>query len=138
MGRDDKSRGRVEDDAMTDWNPTELGTIGATREIEISSLREDGSLTKPVTIWAVRVGDELYVRSVRGERGGWYRAAEKRHEGRIEAGDTALDVTYEDAAHHLDDEIDAAYKEKYGYPSSSVDSVMTAEAKATTTRVVPR
>ena len=123
---------------MTDWNPTELGTIGATGEIEISSLREDGSLTKPVTIWAVRVGDELYVRSVRGEKGGWYRAAKKRHEGRIEAGDTALDVTYEDAAHHLDDEIDAAYKEKYGYPSSSVDSVMTAEAKATTTRVVPR
>jgi hypothetical protein len=123
---------------MPDWNPTELGTIGATHEIEISSLREDGSLTKPVTIWAVRVGDELYVRSVRGGKGGWYRAAGKRHEGRIEAGDTALDVAYEDAAHHLDDEIDAAYKEKYGYPSSPVDSVSTDEAKATTTRIVPR
>jgi hypothetical protein len=123
---------------MTDWNPTELGTIGAAAEIEISSLREDGSLTKPVTIWAVRVGDELYVRSVRGAKGGWYQAAEGRHEGRIEAGDTALDVAYEDAAHHLDDEIDAAYKEKYGYPSSPVDSVTTDAAKATTTRVVPR
>jgi hypothetical protein len=123
---------------MTDWNPTELGTIGATGEIEISSLREDGTLTKPVTIWAVRVGDELYVRSVRGGKGGWYRAATKRHEGRIEAGDTALDVTYEDAARQLDEEIDAAYKEKYGYPSGPVDSVMTDAAKATTTRIVPR
>jgi hypothetical protein len=123
---------------MTDWNPTELGMIGASGEIEISSLREDGTLTKPVTIWAVRVGDELYVRSVRGGKGGWYRAAVQRHEGRIEAGDTALDVAYEDAAHHLDEEIDAAYKEKYGYPSSSVDSITTDEAKATTTRVVPR
>jgi hypothetical protein len=123
---------------MPDWNPTELGAIGATREIEISSLREDGTLTKPVTIWTVRVGDELYVRSVRGGKGGWYRAAEQRHEGRIEAGDAALDVTYEDAAHHLDEEIDAAYKEKYGYPSSPVDSIVTDEAKATTTRVVPR
>jgi hypothetical protein len=123
---------------MTTWNPTELGAIGAAGEIEISSLREDGSLTKPVTIWAVRVGEELYVRSVRGDAGGWYRAAERRHEGRIEADATARDVAYEDAAHHLDEEIDAAYKEKYGYPSSSVDSITTDAAKATTTRVVPR
>jgi len=34
-------------------------------------------------------------------------------------------------------EIDAAYKEKYGYPSGPVDSVSTDEAKATTIRVVP-
>ena len=123
---------------MADWNPTELATIGATEEVEVSSLREDGTLTKPVTIWAVRVGEELYVRSVRGDAGGWYKAAERRHEGRIEADDTAADVTYEDAPHHLDDEIDAAYKEKYGYPSSSVDSVTTEDAKATTLRIVPR
>jgi hypothetical protein len=123
---------------MAEWNPTELATIGGTREVEVSSLREDGSLTKPVTIWAVRVGDELYVRSVRGDAGGWYKAAERRHEGRIDAEDTGVDVAFEDAPHHLDDEIDAAYKEKYGYPSSSVDSVITDAAKATTVRVVPR
>lgn len=123
---------------MPDWNPTELEQIAGAREIEVSSLREDGALTKPVTIWAVRVDGELYVRSVRGEEGGWYRAAERRHEGRIEAGDAAVDVTFEDAPHHLDEEIDAAYKAKYGYPSGPVDSVTTADAQATTTRLVPR
>ncbi len=123
---------------MPTWNPTELATIAAEREIEISSLLEDGTLTKPVTIWAVRVGEELYVRSVRGDAGGWYKAAERRHEGRIEAGDAAVDVAYEDAPHHLDDEIDAAYKEKYGYPSSPVDSINADAAQATTVRVVPR
>jgi hypothetical protein len=123
---------------MADWNPTELERIAAAREIEISSLREDGALTKPVTIWCVRVGDELYVRSVHGDAGGWFRSAEQRHEGRIEGGDTAVDVAFEDLPHHLDEQIDAAYKEKYGYPSSSVDSVSTDEAKATTIRVVPR
>jgi hypothetical protein len=74
---------------MATWNTTELATIAATREVEISSLGEDGSLTKPVT-------------------------------------------------HHLDEEIDAAYKVKYGYPSSPVDSITTDAARATTMRVVPR
>ncbi len=123
---------------MPTWNPAQLETIAAEREIEISPLREDGSLVKPVTIWAVAVDDELYVRSVRGDAGGWYRAAEQRHEGRIEGGEIALDVAFEDAPHHLDDELDAAYKAKYGYPSSPVDSITTDAAKATTIRVVPR
>ncbi len=123
---------------MATWNPTQLGQIAGAREIEISPLREDGSLTKPVTIWAVQVGEELYVRSVRGARGGWYKAVEQRHEGRIEAGDIAVDVAFEEAPHHLDEEIDAAYKQKYGYPSGPVDSVITEDAQATTTRVVPR
>jgi hypothetical protein len=123
---------------MPTWDPTQLEEIAATREIEISPLREDGCLAKPVTIWAVAVDGELYVRSVRGDAGGWYRAAEQRHEGRIEAGEIAVDVAFEDAAHHLDDELDAAYKEKYGYPSSPVDSITTDAAQATTIRVVPR
>jgi hypothetical protein len=120
------------------WNPTQLAQIAAAREIEISALREDGGLSKPVTIWAVQVGEELYVRSVRGSGGGWYKTAEQRHEGRIEAGDIAVDVTFEDAPHHLDDEIDAAYKAKYGYPSDPVDSVNTDAAQATTIRLLPR
>jgi hypothetical protein len=123
---------------MADWNPTELERIAAAREIEVSALRADGALTKPVTIWCVRVEGELFVRSVRGGAGGWFKAAEQRHEGRIEAGDTAVDVSFEDLPHHLDEEIDAAYKEKYGYPSNPVDSVSTDAAQATTIRVVPR
>jgi hypothetical protein len=123
---------------MADWNPTELEHIAAEHEIEVSALRDDGALTKPVTIWAVRVGDELYARSYRGKGSGWFKAVERRHEGRIEAGATAVDVTFEDAPHHLDEEIDAAYKAKYGYPSGPVDSIITDVAKATTIRLVPR
>jgi hypothetical protein len=123
---------------MVGWNPTELERIARTREIEVSALREDGALTKPVTIWAVRVEGELYVRSVRGEAGGWYKEAEQRHEGRIEADSTAVDVSFEDVPHHLDEEIDEAYKAKYGYPSDPVDSITADAARATTIRVVPR
>lgn len=123
---------------MVAWNPTELERIASEREIEISSLRDDGALTKPVTIWAVRVEDDIYVRSVRGDAGDWFVAAEQRHEGRIEADSTAVDVAFEDLPHHLDEEIDEAYKVKYGYPSGPVDSITTDAARATTIRVIPR
>jgi hypothetical protein len=121
-----------------EWNATQLERIAATREIEVSSLREDGALTKPVTIWCVRVEGELYIRSLRGDAGGWYKGAEQRHEGRIEADSTAVDVTFEDMPHHLDEEIDAAYKAKYGYPSDPVDRMIAEGAQETTIRVVPR
>ena len=123
---------------MPDWDAGQLSEIGSAKEIEVSALRRDGTLTKPVTIWAVRLGDEVYVRSVRGAAGGWYRASRRRGEGRIEAGETAVDVSFEDAPHHRDEEIDAAYRDKYGYPSDPVDSISTEAAKATTTRVLPR
>jgi hypothetical protein len=122
---------------MAEWNPTELARIGGTQEVEVSSLREDGTLTKPVTIWAVTVGDDLFVRSVRGDSGGWWKAAEGRHEGRLEAGDVGVDVTWEDAVGEREEEIDAAYESKYG-PSPHVDAINSDAAKATTIRVLPR
>ncbi len=123
---------------MVEWNATQLERIASTRDIEVSSLREDGALTKPVTIWCVRVGGELYVRSVHDSAGSWFEAAEQRHEGRIEADDVAVDVAFEDMPNHLDEEIDEAYKVKYGYPSDPVDSITAEPAKETTIRVVPR
>jgi hypothetical protein len=51
---------------MTTWTSDELTRIGAADELEIASLRDDGTLRKPVTIWVVRLGDDLYVRSVKG------------------------------------------------------------------------
>ena len=44
---------------------------------------------------------------------------------------------FAEADHSLDDEIDDAYKEKYGYPSSAVDHITNPEARATTLRLIP-
>lgn len=71
---------------MTMWTSDELDKIGRAEELEIVSLRSDGTLTKPVTIWIVRYGDDLYVRSVNGRTAAWFRGTQVRHEGRIEAG----------------------------------------------------
>jgi hypothetical protein len=48
---------------MTAWTSDELGKIGAAEQLQIASLRRDGTLRKPVTIWVARHGDDLYIRS---------------------------------------------------------------------------
>jgi hypothetical protein len=122
---------------MTDWKADELDAIARASELEIAALREDGMLRDPVTTWVIRLGDDLFVRSVRGSVGSWYQGSQQRHEGRIEAGGVKRDVEFGEADHGLNDEIDDAYKEKYGYPSSAVDHITSPEARATTLRLVP-
>jgi hypothetical protein len=126
---------------VTAWMNDELSTIGAAEELEIASLRSDGTLRKPVTIWVVRVGDDLYVRSVNGRSGFWFRGAQDRHEGRIEAGGIRKDVTFVDveSGSDLEDQIDAAYRAKYRhYAPSIVNSLLTLQARAATLKLVPR
>jgi hypothetical protein len=54
---------------MSAWTPDELARIQAAQELEIAPVRRDGNLRRPVTIWVVREGDDLYVRSWRGRSG---------------------------------------------------------------------
>ena len=58
---------------MTAWTSEELKKIGAAEELQIASLRGDGTLRKLMTIWVVRLGDDLYVRSVNGRTSDWFR-----------------------------------------------------------------
>jgi hypothetical protein len=51
---------------MTAWTGDELSKIEAADELQIASVRRDGSLRNPVTIWVVRLGDDVFVRSVNG------------------------------------------------------------------------
>jgi hypothetical protein len=124
---------------MTAWKSNELATIDAAEEMQIAPLRRDGTPGKPVTVWVVRHGDDLYVRSVRGRNGQWFRSTQERHEGRIQAGRVQQDVTFVDADHGVEDEIDAAYRAKYRrYAGSILNSVLTPEARSTTIKLVPR
>jgi hypothetical protein len=124
---------------MTVWTSDELNTIGATEELQIASLRRDGTLRNPVTIWVVRDGDDLYVRSVKGRPGAWFRGAHARHEGRIQAGAIEKDVSFVDAAPEIGDRLDAAYRTKYRrYAPSIVGSIVTPKARSATIKLVPR
>ena len=123
---------------MSGWIEEELEKISTADELHIASLRRDGTLTKPVTIWVVRHGDDLYVRSAYGPTSGWYRGAQERHEGRIRAGGVDKKVRFVDGADGHDDAIDAAYRAKYRrYPAVYVEHVTSSEARATTLKLLP-
>jgi hypothetical protein len=116
-----------------------VAAIAAADELELASTRGDGSLRKPVTIWVVRHGDDLYVRSVYGRTSNWFRGTQDRHEGHISAGGVDKDVVFVEADEEANDEIDAAYRTKYHrYPASYVDPTAGPEARAATLRLVPR
>jgi hypothetical protein len=58
----------------------------------------------PVTIWIVRVGNDLYVRSAYAQRSAWFRAVQVRHGGLVRAGGVEKDVIFMDAEAKLNDE----------------------------------
>ena len=122
---------------MTTWTSDELTAIGNADELQIASLREDGQLSKPVTIWVVRDGDDLYVRSFRGAGAGWFRGTQLRHQGHVRAGGVDKDVTFvAETGPGVNDQVDAAYRAKYS--GSYVDPMVAAGVRATTLKLVPR
>ena len=124
---------------MATWTRVELDKIGTAEELEIASLRRDGTLRKPVIIWVVRVGDDLYVRSVYGRGSAWFRGVLVRHEGRIWAGGVEKDVTFmEEADPGINDRIDAAYLTKYSRYPPYVAPMVTPMVRAATIKLVPR
>jgi len=98
---------------MDTWPAEELDKIGRAEELRIATRRGDGTLRKPVIIWVVRLGDDLYVRCVNGRQGAWFRGVLTRHAGRIWAGGVEKDVTFvEESDPDINAQIDAAYLSK--------------------------
>jgi hypothetical protein len=123
---------------MSGWTKDELTRIGGAEEMQIAPRRTDGTLRKPVTVWVVPAGDSLYSRSVSGPSSAWFRGTQERHEGRIRAGGVEKDVTFVNAEHDIDDEVDAAYRAKYRrYAGRILNSVLTPQARSTTIKLVP-
>lgn len=125
---------------MTGWTPDELARIGEADELELAPQRRDGSMRGPVTMWVVRDGDDLYVRSMHGRSGSWFRAAQASRRGHIRSGGVDRDTAFVvDVDPKVNDRIDAGYRDKYGrYGSKIVGGVVNPEARQATIRLVPR
>ena len=124
---------------MRIWTNEELKKIGNAEELQIASLRHDGTLRKPVIIWGVRIGDDLYVRSVNGRGSAWFRGVQTCHAGYVRAGGLEKEVTFvEEADSDINDQIDAEYATKYRrYAASIISHINGADARAATIKLVP-
>ena len=123
---------------MAIWTSDELDRIDGAEELTLASVREDGTMRGPVRMWVVRIGDEVYVRSVNGRGSSWFRGIQARHEARISSGGVERDVTLVETD-DANDAVDAAYLGKYGRRYKAiVPSMVTMQARAATIRLVPR
>jgi hypothetical protein len=121
------------------WKSEELNKVGNAEELRIATLRRDDTLRKPVIIWVVRVGDDIFVRCANGRRGAWFRGVLTRHAGRIQAGGVEKDVAFvEETDPDINTRIDQAYLTKYSRYPQWVAPMVTPEVRAATIKLVPR
>ena len=119
------------------WEQQELEAVEATVELEIAVRRADGSLRRGTPVWVVRVGVEVFVRTWYRRSTGWFGAALDSGRARVRLPGLDTDVRVDDVgedAPALGDEVDAAYRAKYG---AGAASMVTPEAVTTTLRLVP-
>jgi hypothetical protein len=98
--------------------------------------RRGGSFRSYVTIWIVRVGSDVYVRSWRGREGSWFRQALRTRRGRICAVGAEHAVALGETGPGNRAAIDSAFRAKYG-SGWHVDAMVAASAADATLRVVP-
>jgi hypothetical protein len=114
-----------------------LRHLGDMQEIVIGFQRPDGS-TGSTPVWVVHVGDDVFVRSMNGPRGGWYRRLRARPEGEVgEAG-----RVHQVRAEQVEDvetlaAVTGAYRSKYA-GSPYLPPLLGEEAVGATLRLVPR
>ena len=124
---------------MSGWTADELTRVGRADELRIASRRADGSLRGYITIWAVRDGDDLYVRSAHGYDNPWFQRALHSGQGRIQAGGVERDVSFEEPEPDVRARVTAAYHAKYDrYGPAIVGTVVSPEAEGATLRLEPR
>ena len=123
---------------MSFWTDNDLTNIANATVLELASRRRNGALRPYTTMWVVRVGDDLYIRSANGVNGRWYSRAKASGAGRIRAGGIERDVVFDEAADDVHAEIDSAYWSKYGrYGESIVGTVTGPEREDVTIKLVP-
>jgi hypothetical protein len=107
------------------FDPGTLALWQATPEIEIETSRADGGPVRRTIIWIVVDGESVYVRSVRGEAGVWYRALKARPRGAVHANGQrvavqASSVTDAPTIARVSDLLRDKYQERWPGPTASM------------------
>ena len=116
------------------WSPDELELIDAAHELLIAVERADGTRRRPLPIWVVRAGDQVYVRTWHRRGTGWFGQALRSRRARIQVPGLETDITITDVGADATG-VNAAYRTKYG--PAGADSMVTPAAAASTLQLTP-
>ena len=121
------------------FDPETLRLLDETKEVRIETRRDEDAPAHLTTIWVVTVDGDVFVRSVRGENGRWYREVSANPSAALHAGDRRIPVR----AVPVTDEptvgaVSEAYRSKYGRTSpGSTQAMVQPETLPTTLRLEP-
>jgi hypothetical protein len=131
------------------WSTEQLQLLDAAVELNIAVPRPDGALGRWTTVWVVCVGQGVFVRSWHRRETGWFGRAVTTGRARIRAIGLETDVAVVDLGRtgdrsgeepqlqgELFDEVDSAYRTKYGaFGDATVGAMVSAHARVTTLRL---
>jgi hypothetical protein len=122
---------------MAGWSGEELDRLEAAEELQLATLRGGRGLSSYTTMWVVRVGADVFVRSAGGSSRPWFRRAMANGSGRVRTKGVQRDVTFELARTESRAKVDAAYHSKYDrYGENIVGRVVGPNVESVTLRLV--
>ena len=121
------------------FDPDTLRLIDGAREVRIETSRDKDAPAHRTTIWVVTVDGTVFVRSLRGGKGRWYREVSANPAAALHVGDERIPVR---AVPVTDDAtiaaVSEAYREKYGRTSpGSTRAMVQPDTLPTTLRLEP-
>jgi hypothetical protein len=116
-----------------------LRLLDETREVRIETRRDGDSPEHRTIIWVVVVEGEVFVRSVRGQRGRWYREISSNPEGALHVHNDRFPVRVAPATERATvDAVSAAFRSKYQQSSpASTEAMVRPETLPTTLKLSP-
>ena len=116
-----------------------LRLLDETKEVRIETRRDGDSPEHRTIIWVVVVEGEVFVRSVRGARGRWYREISSNPEGALHVHNDRLTVRAAPATDEATvDAVSAAFRSKYQQSSpASTEAMVRPESLPTTLKLSP-
>jgi hypothetical protein len=123
---------------MPSFSAEILQVLHEADEIDIETARRDGT-PRRTTIWIVVVDDQVFVRSVRGTDGAWYKAVQRNAAMRVYANAETIDTRAVAASDPASvEKVSQAISEKYQsrWPGPTA-SMLRPETLSTTLRLDP-
>ena len=121
------------------FDPEILRLLDETKEVRIETRRDDDSPEHRTIIWVVVVEGEVFVRSVRGPKGRWYREISANPEGALHVEDDRIQVRAAPATEEATvNAVSAAFRSKYQQSSpASTEAMVRPETLPTTLKLSP-